>query len=139
MTCLGPSAAREASEAPAASRSPSLAAGCEIVEAVGALADHSHLGDPLAMEQLATELTQRAEAVAEVGRSLERQATSVTFKGPAAERMRADMRRRHDRARSAAERLQNAAHALRRGAASAREQIYELELAERKRRDEESS
>ena len=90
------------------------------------------------MEELASELTQRAEAVAEVGRSLERQAKAVTFEGPAAERLRADMERRHERARSAAERLQTTAHVLRRGAASVREQIYELELAERRHRDEEN-
>lgn len=105
---------------------------------MGALADHGHLGDPVAMEQLATELTQRAAAIAEVGRSLERQAKAVTFEGPAAERLRADMKGRHDRARGAAERLQTAAHALRRGAASVREQIYELELAERRGRDGET-
>ena len=103
---------------------------------MAALADHSHLGDPIAMEQLASELTQRAEAVAEVGRSLDRQAKVVTFQGPAGERLRADMERRHDRARGIAERLQAAAHSLRRGAATVREQIYELELAEQRRRDE---
>lgn len=103
---------------------------------MGALADHSHLGDPIAMEQLAAELTQRAEAVAEIGISLERQAEMVTFEGPAAERLRADMERRRRRARGIAEQLQAAAHTLRRGAASVREQIYELELAERRRRDE---
>ena len=88
------------------------------------------------MEQLASELTQRAEAVAEVGRSLDRQAKAVTFEGPAAERLRADMERRHERARAIAQRLQAAAHSLRRGAASVREQTYEFELAERRRREE---
>ena len=103
---------------------------------MGALADHSHLGDPIAMEELATELSQRAEAIAEVGRSLDRQTKSVIFEGPAAERLRADMERRRERSRAAAERLQAAAHLLRRGAADVREQLYEIELAEQRSRDE---
>lgn len=87
------------------------------------------------MEELATELAHRAGSVGEIARSLERQAKNVTFEGPAAERLRADMERRHARARSVAEKLQTAAHALRRGAASVREQIYELELADRRKEE----
>lgn len=88
------------------------------------------------MEQLATELTQRAEAVAEVGRVLDRQTKRVTFEGPAADRLGSDSERRRERSRAVAERLQAAAHALRRGATAVREQIHEVELAEQRRRDE---
>lgn len=105
---------------------------------VGVLADHSHLGDPVAMEQLADELVRRAESVGVLTTTLARHGAGITFEGPAAERLREDLERRRKSAHHAAGRLQAAAQTLRRSAAVVGEQIYELERAEERRQARES-
>lgn len=104
--------------------------------AVGTVGGHTHLGDPAGMEALASELLLRAESVAGIVGSLERDMRALTFEGPAAERLRDGMLQKRRRAERAATDLQESAHMLRRRAAAIRAEIYELELADRRARGE---
>lgn len=90
--------------------------------------DGSSLGDPDGMEALAGRYLLRAESIAGVARSLSRQVQSMEFEGPAADALRNHMEERYRRASRAATELQEAAHLLKRSAATLREQMYELEL-----------
>ena len=98
--------------------------------------DYSHLGDPAGMEALASELLLRAEAVAGIVGSLEREARVLTFEGPAAAQLRDEMLLKRRRAERAAADLQQSAHMLRRNASAIRGEIYELELAARREREQ---
>ena len=97
--------------------------------------DYSHLGDPVGMEVLASELLLRAESIAGVAASLSRQVRSMTFEGPAADRLRDEMEERRRRAERVATELQETAYTLRRSASAVREQIHELQLAEQRLRE----
>lgn len=90
----------------------------------------------MGMEALASELMLRAESVAGIVSSLARRMDYMTFEGPAADQLRSAMDARRRRAERVAAELQGAAHLLRRSAATVREQIYELELAERRAREQ---
>lgn len=87
------------------------------------------------MESLASELTLRAESIAGIAISLSRQVEHMTFVGPAADQLRSDMDARRRRAERVAGDLKGAAHSLRKSAATVREQLYELRLAEARRKD----
>lgn len=87
------------------------------------------------MEALASELLLRAESIAGIVGSLEREARAMVFEGPAATQLRDEMVVKRRRAERAAAELQQSAHLLRRNAASVRGEIYELELAARRARD----
>ena len=104
---------------------------------VGASTDHMHIGDPAGMEQLASELTLRAESIAGITTSLARQVEGMTFEGPVADRLRLQMEERRRRAEQLATELQGAARTLRRSAATVREEIHEIEIAAARARDEE--
>lgn len=92
-------------------------------------ADLARLGDPSGMEALASELQLRAQSIAGVLESLDRQVEAMTFLGPAGDRLRAEMQERRKEAERVATDLLGAAHALRRGAVSVREQVHELQIA----------
>lgn len=95
------------------------------------------MGDPAGMEALASELLLRAESLAGIVGSLEREARAMTFEGPAAARFHDEMVAKRRRAERAAAELQQSAHLLRRNAAAVRGDIYEAELAARHARDRE--
>lgn len=101
---------------------------------MGAVGDYSHLGDPAGMEALASELLLRAESIATVVGSLEKEARALAFEGPAAVHLRGEMAQKRRRAERAASQLQQSAHLLRRSAAGVREEIHELDLAMRRER-----
>lgn len=100
--------------------------------------DHAQLGDPDGMERLASTLLLRAESIAGIADSLDRQVEAMTLVGPAGDQVRSDMDARRRRAHRVAQELQEMAHTLRRNAASVREQLYELQLAEARRREQDS-
>ncbi len=100
------------------------------------MVDHSNLGDHAGMEALAAELLLRAESVAGIVQSLSRQIDQMTFEGPAARELRERTEDRRRRAERVAGELQGAAHMLKRSAAAVREQIYELQLAQRRTNEE---
>ena len=102
---------------------------------MGVVGDYSHLGDPAGMEALASELQLRAESMAGIVGTLERDARAMTFEGPAALRLHDEMMSRRRRAERVAADLQDTAHTLRRRAAAIRGEIYELDLAARRSRE----
>lgn len=97
--------------------------------------DYSHLGDPVGMEALASELLLRAESIAGIADSLSRRVRAMTFEGPAADRLRDEMEERRRSAERVAAELQETAHMLRRSASAVRDQIHELQLAEQRMRE----
>lgn len=87
------------------------------------------------MDALASELLLRAESVAGVLHSLDRQLDSTTFEGPAAMRLREEMLRRRRRGERTARELEDAAYLLKRHAVGIRDEIAELQLAARREED----
>lgn len=87
------------------------------------------------MEALASELLLRAESVAGIVGSIERQVREMTFEGPAAIRLRDEMTQKRRRAERAAGELQQAAHMLKRNAAVVRGELHQLQVAERRARE----
>ena len=87
------------------------------------------------MDALASELLLRAESVAGIAESLARRVQTMTFEGPAAERLREGMEQRRRRADRVATELQETAYTLRRSASTVRGQIYEQQLLEKRSRE----
>lgn len=94
--------------------------------------DYSHLGDPVGMDALASELLLRAESIGGIAESLSRRVRDMTFEGPAARRLRDEMEARRREAEKVAVELQETAYTLRRSASAVRDQVHELQLAEQR-------